>query len=100
MTVEDSPVGPGRVTWAQLAEVIAAGLTPELPRPGRRCRRRRPRPAPVGPPAWAGAAPRTWAAPPTQMINRRAVVVEVIEAGLAALGVYEQASFDDLGGVA
>lgn len=99
MTVEESPVGPGRVSWAQLADVIAAGLTPELRarvagvvdvdlgragRPSRFGRRRAPH---------LGGTP-------TQMINRRAVVVEVVEAGLASLGVYQQGSFDDLGGVA
>lgn len=95
MTVEDSPVGPGRVTWAQLAEVIAAGLTAELRarvagvvevdlgragRPSRLGRRRAPH---------LGGTP-------AQMINRRMVTIDVIEAGLSALGVYEQASFDDL----
>jgi hypothetical protein len=99
MTVEYSPVGPGRVTWADLTDLITAGLTPErrarvaavvdadLSRAGRPIRLGRRRAAHLG-------------GTPEQMIRRRAVTVEVIEAGIAAIGIYEQPSFDDLGGVA
>lgn len=99
MTVESSPVGPGRVTWADLADLIAAGLTPErrarvagvvdtdLSRAGRPSRLGRRRAPHLG-------------GTPEQMIRRRAVTVEVIEAGIAAIGIYEPSTFDDLGGVA
>jgi hypothetical protein len=99
MTVEESPVGSGRVTWAQLADVITAGLTPELrarvaavasadlaraDRSSRLGRRRLPN---VG-------------GPLDVIVARRAVTLDVVNAGLAALGVYQQASFADLDGAA
>lgn len=99
MTVEESPAGPGRVTWGQLAEVIAVGLTPELRarvaavtaadlaragKPSRFGRRRLPH---VG-------------GPLDVMVARRAVTLDVVNAGLAELGVYEQVSFHDFDGAA
>jgi hypothetical protein len=99
MTVEESPAGPGRVTWVQLAEVIAAGLTPEL-----RARVAQVSTADVaraGKPARLGRRRLPHLGGPLDvMAQRRAVVLDVVNAGLAAFGVYDQTSFDDLDGAA